>query len=96
MQKINEVIKKEQRPEKILQFGEGNFLRAFTDWMIHRANKSGVYEGSVVLCQPIAQGMCDMINAQDGLYTLAMRGIQDGAPVERIEQITAISRGINP
>ncbi len=96
MQKINAVIPKKARPEKILQFGEGNFLRAFADWMIDLANKDGLYDGSVVLCQPIAQGMCDVINAQDGLYTLAMRGIENGEPTERIEQIGAISRGINP
>lgn len=98
MKKINEVIKKDTAgyPEKILQFGEGNFLRAFADWMINKANHAGLYKGSIVLCQPIAQGLGEIINSQDGLYTLAMRGIEDGQPVEKIEQITSVSRCINP
>lgn len=98
MQKINAVIPKDTAsyPETVLQFGEGNFLRAFADWMIHRANQQGLYRGSVVLCQPIAAGMADKLNAQDGLYTLVMRGIADGKPVERMEPITAVSRCINP
>lgn len=98
LKKINEVVEKETKnwPEKVLQFGEGNFLRAFADWMIHKANRQGLFHGSIVLCQPIAQGMGEKINAQDGLYTLAMRGIENGEPVEKIEQITSVSRCINP
>lgn len=82
--------------EKVLQFGEGNFLRAFVDWMIDKANRQGLYEGSIVLCQPIAQGLADMINEQEGLYTLAMRGIEKEKLIEKIEQITSVSRCINP
>lgn len=98
MKSIKETIEKKygNYPEKILQFGEGNFLRAFTDWMIDKANRDGIYEGSIVLCQPIAQGLKDIINAQDGIYTLAMRGSQNGKPVESIEVITSVSRCINP
>lgn len=96
MKQIHEVITKPRYPEKILQFGEGNFLRAFVDWMIDKANKAGLYQGGIVLCQPIAQGLGERINAQDGIYTLAMRGIEDGRPVEKIEQITSVSRCINP
>ena len=71
MKTINETIEKVygNYPEKILQFGEGNFLRAFVDWMIDKANRDGIYQGSIVLCQPIAQGLKNMINAQDGVYT---------------------------
>lgn len=98
MQKINEIVKKpeQKRKEKILQFGEGNFLRAFADWMIDKANKDGYYDGEIVLCQPIAQGLGNVINAQDGIYTLAMRGIENGEAVEKIHQVTSISRCINP
>ena len=98
MKTINETIEKVygNYPEKVLQFGEGNFLRAFVDWMIDKANRGGVYQGSIVLCQPIAQGLKDMINAQDGVYTLAMRGAENGKPVENIEVITSVSRCINP
>ena len=64
--------------------------------MIDKANRDGIYQGSIVLCQPIAQGLKDMINAQDGVYTLAMRGAENGQPVENIEVITSVSRCINP
>ena len=98
MKTIHDVIEKKygNYPEKVLQFGEGNFLRAFVDWMIDKANRDGIYQGSIVLCQPIAQGLKDMINAQDGVYTLAMRGAENGQPVEKIEVITSVSRCINP
>ena len=98
MKTIHDVIEKKygNYPEKVLQFGEGNFLRAFVDWMIDKANRDGIYHGSIVLCQPIAQGLKDMINAQDGVYTLAMRGAENGQPVEKIEVITSVSRCINP
>ncbi len=82
--------------EKVLQFGEGNFLRAFVDWMIHLAVEQGVYQGSVVVCQPIAQGMGHIINKQEGLYTLAMRGIEDGKATEKYKLVSSVSRCINP
>ena len=96
MKTINDVIEEKygNYPEKVLQFGEGNFLRAFVDWMIDKANRDGIYQGSIVLCQPIAQGLKDMINAQDGVYTLAMRGAENGQPVEKIEVITSVSRDL--
>ena len=98
MKSVNETVKKVygNYPEKVLQFGEGNFLRAFVDWMIDKANRDGVYQGSIVLCQPIEKGLKDMINAQDGVYTLAMRGSENGKAVENIEVITSVSRCINP
>jgi tagaturonate reductase len=82
--------------EKVLQFGEGNFLRAFADWMINRVNDAGVFNGSVVLCQPIQSGMASAINAQNGVYTLLMRGVENELVVERSEVITSVSRCINP
>ena len=98
MKTINETVKKTygNYPERVLQFGEGNFLRAFVDWMIDKANRDGIYRGSIVLCQPIEKGLKDMINAQDGVYTLAMRGSENGKAVENIEVITSVSRCINP
>ena len=61
-----------------------------------KPNRDGIYQGSIVLCQPIAQGLKNIINAQDGVYTLAMRGAENGQPVENIEGITSVSRCINP
>jgi tagaturonate reductase len=83
-------------PEKVLQFGEGNFLRAFVDWMIGRMNAGGLFEGRVVLVQPIPRGMVDTINAQDGLYTVLLRGIRGGQPVEVAEIVTSVSRALSP
>ena len=83
-------------PERVLQFGEGNFLRAFVDWMIGRMNARGLFNGSVVVVQPIPQGMVDKINEQDGLYTVLLRGIESGKAVEEKEIVTSVSRGVNP
>jgi tagaturonate reductase len=97
MQLLNkELITKESRPERVLQFGEGNFLRAFVDWMFHRMNESGVFNGSAVVVQPLESGLVDLLNEQDGLYTLYLRGIADGKTVNGHEVVTSISRGINP
>lgn len=97
MKKINEVIEnKFLYPERVLQFGEGNFLRAFADWMIDMANEEGVYEGSIVLCQPIAQGLGELLNAQDCDYTHVMRGLENGQKTEIVRPITSVSRCINP
>ncbi len=83
-------------PERILQFGEGNFLRGFVDWMVDALHRRDLFSGRVVVVQPIPQGRVSELNEQDGLYTLLLRGIQDGRPVERRQLITAISRGLNP
>lgn len=83
-------------PEKVLQFGEGNFLRGFVDWMIHKLNEQNLFNGRVAVVQPIAQGLTPMLNEQDGLYTLLLRGIQNGQIVEEKDIISCISRGINP
>ncbi|SMC86863.1 tagaturonate reductase [Sporomusa malonica] len=83
-------------PERVIQFGEGNFLRAFADWMIHQMNKQELFNGRAVLVQPIAEGLSKQINEQDGLYTLFLRGLKDGQPYEEKEIISAVSRCINP
>ncbi len=83
-------------PEKVIQFGEGNFLRAFVDWMIDRLNQHQLFNGRVVVVQPISNGLIDCLNEQDGLYTLLLRGIEKGRVAERKRVVTAISRGVNP
>jgi tagaturonate reductase len=96
--KLNKEIFKEykQYPEKVLQFGEGNFLRAFIDWQIDKMNKEADFNGSVVVVQPIEFGLVDKLNEQDGLYTLYLQGIKDGKAVKEHEVINSISRGLNP
>lgn len=64
------------RPEKVIQFGEGGFLRGFVDWMIQKVNDNSDFNGSVVVVQPIENGMCDMLSAQDCVYTHVIRGVE--------------------
>lgn len=82
-------------PEKVLQFGEGNFLRGFVDWQIDVMNKQGYFNGSVVVVQPRGQEKIEKLNAQDGLYTLYLQGMKEGIAVQEHSIITSISRGIN-
>ena len=81
-------------PEKIVQIGEGNFLRGFVDWMIHTMNKKGLFKGRAVVVQPIREGRISNLNEQDCLYTLYLRGIKDDEEVNKKEIMTAISRGV--
>jgi tagaturonate reductase len=77
-------------PTKVIQFGEGNFLRAFVDWIIWNTNKATDFNAGVVVVQPIDRGMVDMLNAQDGLYHVNLQGIDKGQPVDSIEMIDVI------
>jgi tagaturonate reductase len=90
------VTRPEQLPERVLQFGEGNFLRAFVDWMIDSMNARGLFRGRAVLVQPISSGLGDTINAQDGLYTVLLRGNQDGEVREERRIVSAVSRCVSP
>ena len=83
-------------PEKIMQFGEGNFLRAFVDYFFDVANEKAGFNGKAVLVQPIASGLTKMINEQEGLYTLYLRGSEKGEKVDLKRVISSCSRGINP
>ncbi|MBE5775896.1 MAG: tagaturonate reductase [Clostridiales bacterium] len=83
-------------PEKVLQFGEGGFLRAFVDYFFDMANEKHAFNGKVCLVQPIPQGLTDMVNTQEGLYTLYLRGFQDGRTVNDKRVISAVSRCIDP
>lgn len=85
-----------QLTEKVMQFGEGNFLRGFVDWMIDKLNKEADWNGGVVLVQPLPNGLCDMINEQDGLYDLYLRGLQNGERVEETRVVECVTRCINP
>ena len=86
----------EDAPERVLQFGEGNFLRAFVDYFIDVMNEKAGFNSKVVLCQPIGSGLSDMINEQEGLYTLFLRGFQDGQEVNKKRVISCVSRCLNP
>ena len=83
-------------PIKILQFGEGNFLRAFADWMVDILNEKTSFQGAVQVVQPIAQGMGQKLNDQEGLYHLILNGIQQGKSLREIRLISCIAGAINP
>ncbi len=83
-------------PEKIIQFGEGNFLRAFVDWIIWNMDAKTNFNASVVVVQPIERGMVDWLNGQDGLYHVNLQGRLNGEAVNSLERIDVISRALNP
>ena len=93
---IKKIHEKKTAPVKIMQFGEGNFLRAFVDYFFDIANEKADFNGKVVLVQPIAQGLTDLINKQEGLYTLYLRGSEKGEKVDLKRVISSVSRCINP
>tara|TARA_R110002073_G_scaffold47392_2_gene128559 strand:+ start:470 stop:1906 length:1437 start_codon:yes stop_codon:yes gene_type:complete len=97
MQELNRnTVNANTYTERIIQFGEGNFLRAFANWMIHEMNKKANFDAGVVAIQPINQGLIKMLNDQDGLYTLYLNGIKNGKAISEHEIIDCIQRGINP
>ena len=87
---------KVNRPEKVIQFGEGGFLRGFVDWILQITNEKTDFDGSVVVVQPIENGLCDKLSAQNCVYTHVMRGMQDGVPVVEKKVIDVISRCVKP
>ncbi|WP_264522523.1 tagaturonate reductase [Flavobacterium sp. N2469] len=98
MKKLNRVntgLEKLQ-PIKVVQFGEGNFLRAFVDYAFYKLNKEVDFNAGIAIVQPLKDGMVNMINDQDGLYTLFMNGIKKGEKIQDIELITNIVKTINP
>ena len=82
--------------ETVMQFGEGGFLRGFVDYFFKKLNDAGVYEGKVVVIQPIDKGMVNMLNDQNCEYNLYLRGLQNGKEVIEHTHVDVISRGINP
>lgn len=83
-------------PVKVIQFGEGNFLRAFVDWQIDKMNKEADFNGSVAVVQPLEGGLIHMLNEQDCLYTLYLQGIQNGKATKTHTVIDCIDRAVDP
>lgn len=86
-------------PERVLQFGEGNFLRAFVDYFIDMINEKAGFNSKVVLVQPIPNvgnfHLNEVINEQEGLYTLYLRGFENGQKVNAKRIISCVSRCLN-
>ena len=82
---------KKERPVKVVQFGEGNFLRAFVDYMIDIANEQGRFDGDIVLIKPIEFGSTENFHKQDCQYTVSLRGIVDGEAKVLNRQVTSVA-----
>src|SRR5688500_3174171 len=78
-------------PVKILQFGEGNFLRAFVDWIVDIMNEKTDFYGAIDIVQPISRGMTAQLREQDGLYHVVLNGLQQGRTVSETRLITCVA-----
>ena len=83
-------------PERVVQFGGGNFLRGFVDWIIQKLNEQTDFKSSVVIVKPTPQGSYDQFNLQDGLFHVQIHGLQNGTLVTERTLITAVTRALNP
>ncbi len=83
-------------PVKVMQFGEGNFLRAFVNYWFDMSNEKAGWNGKATLVQPIASGLTELINEQEGLYTLYLRGSENGQKVNNKRVISSVKNAINP
>ncbi len=83
-------------PERILQFGGGNFLRAYVDWMFDVLNKETDFEGSVVVVKPTERGDYSALKDQEGLFHLALDGVKDGKLISEVVLVESINRVIQP
>ena len=92
---INERSKNRNYPIKVIQFGEGNFLRAFVDYMIDIANEKGVFDGGIAIVKPISFGNLAAFSQQDNLYTVLLRGKENGKVVNDSRIITSVSKAID-
>ena len=86
---------KKERPIKVLQFGEGNFLRAFVDYMIDIANEQGKFDGDIVLVKPIEFGNLDRFHNQECQYTVQLRGRVDGEPKKINRIVTSVADAVD-
>ena len=82
--------------ERIIQFGEGGFLRSFADMFVHIMNEKGTFDGKVVVVQPIQKGLISVINEQGGVYHQYLRGIENGKVINSCTEVHSISRGVDP
>lgn len=94
---INKLMYKEfkEYPERIIQFGDGNFLRAFPDWIVHRMNQELNFDSGILVVGPRSNNKVYELNDQDGLYTLLLKGVRKEELVDEKIVINSITRGIN-
>ena len=90
-----ENLQKQKRPIRVLQFGEGNFLRAFVDYMLDIANEKGAFDGNVAIVKPIAFGSLENFHKQNNNYTVVLRGKENGQTVEEKRVITCVEQVVD-
>lgn len=83
-------------PPRVIQFGEGNFMRGFFNWQLAQMNKQGLFQGSAIVVQPIEHGLKNLLDQQDDRYTVILEGLVNGTPVQTSEIISTIHAVINP
>lgn len=100
MQNLNLELKPQAKcdlPIKAIQFGEGNFLRGFLDWMLYKLNQQNLFNGRVLAVQPTPRGRVQpKLAKQNGLYTTILHGIVDGKESEQIDIVNTIADCLNP
>ena len=94
-------VERVARPIKILQFGEGNFLRAFVDWQVDIANEMGVMDAGIAICKPRpnrsqTKGIIEILKEQDCLYHTYLEGIKEKKPMKEVRLIKSVQCAINP
>ena len=92
MKKINEIYSRSPKEIKIVQFGEGNFLRGFVDYMVDVANEKGIFNGDIAIVKPITFGGLERFAAQDNLYTVSLRGKMNGETYVENRVITSVQK----
>ncbi len=95
MKKINELYCRKPRDIKMVQFGEGNFLRGFVDYMVDVANEKGVFNGDIAIVKPIPFGSLERFQKQDNLYTVSLRGKLNGETYVENRVITSVQKAID-
>ncbi len=92
---ITSALERTPRPIRVMQYGEGNFLRAFVDYMLDIANEKGLFDGDVAIVKPIAFGSLDMFRKQNNLYTVCLRGKAGGKVVKENRVVTCVGRTVD-
>ncbi|MBO7520568.1 MAG: hypothetical protein J6T73_07310, partial [Clostridia bacterium] len=92
---ITDQARKTKYKIKVIQFGEGNFLRAFVDYMIDIANEKGIFDGDIAIVKPISFGSLDAFYEQNCLYTVVLRGKENGEVINRSRIITSVSKALD-
>ena len=90
------MFEKIERCKKVIQFGEGGFLRGFVDWIIQLTNENSDFNAAVTIVQPIEKGLCARLEAQNCVYTHIMRGMRDGVPTVDTKVIDVIANTVEP